>query len=52
MSGVTVMRADRLKIAGARAHVQIDGELGGTLPAEFRIVPDALTLLVPAGYGG
>ena len=55
MSGVTVVRADRVKIAGAsgeRTHVQIDGELGGTLPAEFRIVPDALTLLVPDSYGG
>jgi diacylglycerol kinase (ATP) len=51
MSGVTVVRADRVKISGTRAHVQIDGELGGTLPAEFRIVPDALTLLVPDTYG-
>ena len=51
MSGVTVVRADRVKISGARAHVQIDGELGGTLPAEFRIVPGALTLLVPPTYG-
>jgi len=51
MSGVTVMRADRVKISGDRAHVQIDGELGGTLPAEFRIVPAALTLLVPEAYG-
>ena len=51
MSGVTVMRASSVKISGDRAHVQIDGELGGTLPAEFRIVPAALTLLVPSGYG-
>ena len=55
MRGVTVLRTDVVKIAeaqGLRTHVQIDGELGGTLPAEFRIVPDALTLLVPEGYGG
>ena len=55
MRGVTVVRADRVKISaadGPRAYVQIDGELGGTLPAEIRIVPDALTLLVPEGYGG
>ena len=55
MSGVTVVRADRITISpadGRRAHLQIDGELGGTLPAEIRIVPDALTLLVPDGYGG
>jgi diacylglycerol kinase family enzyme len=55
MRGVTVLRTDRVTIAAAderRAYVQIDGELGGTLPAEIRIVPDALTLLVPDGYGG
>jgi diacylglycerol kinase family enzyme len=54
MSGVTVVRADRVTIAaadGQRTYVQIDGELGGTLPAEIRIVPDALTLLAPDGYG-
>lgn len=28
---------------------ELDGELGGTLPATFEIVPDALTLLVPEG---
>jgi diacylglycerol kinase family enzyme len=26
---------------------ELDGELGGTIPATFEIVPDALTLLVP-----
>jgi diacylglycerol kinase family enzyme len=54
MRGVTVVHADRVTIAapnGRRAHVQIDGELCGTLPAQIRIVPDALTLLVPEGYG-
>jgi diacylglycerol kinase family enzyme len=51
---VTVLHADRVTIAaadGRTAYVQIDGELGGTLPAEIRIVPDALTLLAPEGYG-
>ena len=56
MSGVTVVRADRVTISaadGRRAYVQIDGELGGTLPAEIRIVPDALTLLQgDAGHAG
>ena len=55
MRGVTVLRADRVAISaadGRRAFVQIDGEIGGTLPAEIRIVPNALTLLVPDGYGG
>jgi diacylglycerol kinase (ATP) len=28
-------------------YVEADGELIGTLPAEIRIVPDAVTLLVP-----
>jgi diacylglycerol kinase family enzyme len=55
MRGVTVLRADRVKISPVderRAYVQIDGELGGKLPAEIRIVPDALTLLAPQEYGG
>jgi diacylglycerol kinase family enzyme len=55
MSGVTVLRADRVTISPVddrQAFVQIDGELGGTLPAEIRIVPNALTLLAPEGYGG
>jgi diacylglycerol kinase family enzyme len=29
------------------ALVEVDGEPAGQLPAEFRVVPDALTLLVP-----
>jgi diacylglycerol kinase family enzyme len=55
MRGVTVLRTDRVTISaadGRRAFVQIDGEIGGTVPAEIRIVPDALTLLAPDGYGG
>jgi diacylglycerol kinase family enzyme len=28
----------------------LDGELVGFLPAEFRVVPDSLTLLVPRKY--
>jgi diacylglycerol kinase (ATP) len=31
----------------ATVHFELDGELVGTLPATFEIVPDALTLLVP-----
>jgi YegS/Rv2252/BmrU family lipid kinase len=30
-----------------KIHVEADGELLGTLPAEISIVPDALTILVP-----
>jgi diacylglycerol kinase family enzyme len=33
----------------ATIYFELDGELGGTLPATFDIVPDALTLLVPEG---
>jgi diacylglycerol kinase family enzyme len=33
-------------------YVQIDGEFAGRLPAEIRVVPDALTLLTPPEYGG
>jgi len=54
MSGVTVLRADRLELSpaeGPPVYVQIDGELAGALPAELRIVTDAITLLAPEGYG-
>jgi YegS/Rv2252/BmrU family lipid kinase len=34
-------------IEGQPVHAQVDGEWIGTLPVEFRIVPDALTLVVP-----
>ncbi len=29
-------------------HVQADGELIGTLPMTFRVIPDALTLVIPS----
>ena len=32
-------------------HVQVDGELAGTLPMDFAIVPEALSLLVPRSGG-
>jgi YegS/Rv2252/BmrU family lipid kinase len=35
-------------VPGLRIFVEADGELLGTLPVEIRIVPDAVTLLVPA----
>jgi diacylglycerol kinase family enzyme len=53
MKGVTVVRGSHLKLRPSTERpvwVQIDGELGGQTPAEIRIVPDALTLLVPEGY--
>ena len=54
MRGVTVLRGECLKLRPAGndpAWVQIDGELAGQLPAAIRIVPQALTLLVPPEYG-
>lgn len=53
MKGVTVLRADRMTVSGPEdicVYVQIDGESAGHLPAEIRIVPNALTLLVPPEY--
>jgi diacylglycerol kinase (ATP) len=54
MRGVTVLRARELKLSGAadaRVYIQIDGEFAGRLPAELRIVPQAVNLLVPEAYG-
>jgi diacylglycerol kinase (ATP) len=54
LKGVTVVRGGHLKLRASSdkpAWVQIDGELGGTLPAEIRVVKDALTLLAPPEYG-
>lgn len=34
---------------GQTVHAQVDGEPIGPLPREFRVVPDALSLLIPAG---
>jgi YegS/Rv2252/BmrU family lipid kinase len=35
--------------AQQKIYVETDGELVGTLPAEISVLPDALTLLAPAG---
>lgn len=54
MRGVTVLRAQRAVISCPEdrdAYVQIDGEFAGALPADVRVVPDALTLLMPGSYG-
>lgn len=53
MQGVTVLRADRVALScpeDRRVYVQIDGEFAGSLPAEIRIIPNALTLLAPPEY--
>ena len=49
LPGVFTMRSKRVDFSGT-AHLQIDGEYGGGLPASFEMVPDALTLLVPPAY--
>jgi diacylglycerol kinase family enzyme len=53
MKGVTVLRAGSIAVShdnDSRVYVQVDGESAGHLPAEIRIVPEALTLLVPPEY--
>jgi diacylglycerol kinase family enzyme len=52
LKGVTILLTGQAKISSAgKAYVQIDGEFAGRLPAEVRLVRDALTLLVPEEYG-
>lgn len=53
MKGVTVLRARHLAVSAlgdSLVCVQVDGEAAGVLPAEIRLVPRALTLLVPPEY--
>ncbi len=47
---VHFVKTQRVLCQGAAGHtiyVELDGEPAGTLPMEFRVVPDALTLVVP-----
>ena len=50
MPGVHTLRAQQIELSGG-AHVQIDGEYAGRIPAKIEIVPDALTMLIPPAYG-
>jgi diacylglycerol kinase family enzyme len=53
MTGVTVMRTSEARLSGppdVQVYTQIDGEVVGHLPAQIKIVPAALTLLIPPGY--
>jgi YegS/Rv2252/BmrU family lipid kinase len=52
MAGVTILRAEKVCIpqTAERVHVQVDGEHAGKLPASLKIVPDAITLLLPPKY--
>jgi len=49
MNGVRTISAQCAEILGP-AHLQIDGEYAGCLPARIEIAPEALTLLMPAAY--
>jgi diacylglycerol kinase (ATP) len=53
MKGVTITNARCLKFSAPkdqRTYVQVDGEFVGHLPAYVKIVPDALTVLLPDSY--
>jgi diacylglycerol kinase family enzyme len=53
MKGVRVLRATQVEFhspADPHIYVQVDGEYAGRLPARVEIVPDAITLLAPAGF--
>lgn len=53
MRGISVERARRLDFSApedSRIYIQVDGEFAGHLPASIEIVPDALSLLVPADF--
>lgn len=53
MKGVTISRAECVTFSAPRderIYVQVDGEFLGPLPVQVRIVPDALTVLVPEEY--
>lgn len=51
LNDVELIHTERISCAasdlGAVIHFELDGELVGSLPVTFEIVPDAVTLLVP-----
>ena len=51
-AGFDTLGLSGLSVREGKVYAQIDGEFSGRLPATIRIVPNALTLLVPPGYGG
>jgi diacylglycerol kinase (ATP) len=54
MSGITILRTRQASFSaaapGGRIYLQVDGEQMGIAPATVKIVPNALTLLVPPGF--
>ena len=54
MPGVDIVRACDVEIGSslqAPVFAQLDGEAVGRIPGRITIVPDALTMLLPPGYG-
>ena len=55
VSGVAITRAKQVEVSApedGRIYIQVDGEGVGILPATVRVVPDALTILLPKRYAG
>jgi diacylglycerol kinase (ATP) len=51
LQDVTILQGRKIKAVGPdQVMVQVDGELIGTLPQEFQIQEDALTLVIPRDY--
>lgn len=53
MKGVCVLQATEVELrcpADSGIYVQVDGEFAGRLPVRLRIVPNAVTLLMPRGF--
>lgn len=53
MRGVTIVRATNAVFQAStlgNVHVQLDGEYAGQAPGRVELIPNALTLLVPAGF--
>ena len=47
-SGATIVKSSRVQVDSAsEIWVELDGELAGTLPMTFEVVPDALSVIVP-----
>lgn len=52
-SGVSFWKSDKIlceALGNAPVYAQVDGEAMAPLPVEFRIVPRALTLMLPKGW--
>jgi len=53
MRGVSIVRTDTVHLEnseGKGIYIQVDGEFVGRLPATLRIVPRALTLMMPPSF--